>query len=169
MRNPEAGGLTPAEREIAQMEAPSLEAKYELFSGALMESLEKLTPQIFSEAKQKIEQVLPDVKDDEVEGLQNLKSIIDRVASLRSSKNLEQAIADLGRTKLFELADADSIASVYCPNELKDAIYQLNEASFALTRARFPEDVKKQRAAREEADRGRVSQLREELMKKKVG
>ena len=157
--------LTPVEREIAVIEAPSYTAEYEKRWGYLMETVNKITPSDIAKAREKLRGEMEREEDmEKLQELRDLEMVIDAVLSLRTLENKQGVAERLAKTKIFELTRADKLASNICEGNLRDAIFNLNEATYALARAKFPEDVKRQVQDQEESDKKKVAKSRKKII-----
>ena len=156
------------DEEMEINETPALEDKYKKHRGYLIEQIDKITPNDIAKTKEKINEKKENETDEEkLSKFENLEMAINAILSLRELNDKQKVIEDLAKRKLFELDDAEKLAS-FCEGSLGDAIYNLNQATYALARSKFPEDVEKQERAMDEFNQKKIEKLRDELMKKNV-
>lgn len=148
-------------------ETPALDAKYQERRGFVMEELAKISPQDFAKTKENIRKAKEIATDEELLRLYSLEKAIDAISSLKVRENKQDIIDNLAKRQLFELDDASKLSG-YCEGELGNAVFNLNEAVYALARVKFPEDVKKQVEGREREQKEEIERMRTELMKKSV-
>lgn len=162
--------LNSGEIILNAAEAPALEAEYELRLGYILTEAEKITPEDIATSREKIREGKEKAKDEnELEWLQNLEVAINAILSIKTLTDKQKVIEQLAKTKIYELSKLiHGPYGFYCTDHLVNAIFNLNEATYALARFKFPEEVKSQTQYQEDLEKDKLAKQREFLMKKNV-
>jgi hypothetical protein len=151
-------------------EDPALKAKYEEFRGWLDASLQKIDPAKLQQAINNAARVSSDPKTEKEAGFKHfyLKQALENLQRLRMIQKKDELLERLAKTDLSNLGHADAFGGLADDDDIKTAIFQLNQTCSYLAQWKFKKEFEGQIEQKSESHAEEIKKSKQELDKIKI-